>query len=85
MGLSKLIPLEEWVKEVGRLSERDNPAKQLLQFFEHEFKHNASGEVVMDTTHTRSVSPTLAKIGALESQTLRSYVRAWKKDGFLPQ
>lgn len=83
LQIADKVPMQVWIEKVAQAPEEDNPAKQLLQFFEHEFEHNASGEVVMDTAHSRAASSSLAKIKPVELDTIQLYLRAWKEAGFL--
>lgn len=77
------VPMQDWVEKVSQAAESDNPAKQLVHFFQTEFEHNATGEVVMDTAHSRAASVALAKMKPVEMHTIQSYLKSWRESGFL--
>ncbi|RMD39763.1 hypothetical protein DV735_g5370, partial [Chaetothyriales sp. CBS 134920] len=75
LQVKQLISMSEWQDRVAHKPDDGNPAKKLLSFFQHEFEHNASGAVVMDTSRSRQVSPTLASMQPVEASTISSYVQ----------
>jgi hypothetical protein len=83
LKISQVVPFKAWLEKVSQAPETENPATQLLNFFSHEFEHNASGEVVMDTAHSRAASACLAKMKVVEPGTIQSYLASWKEVGFL--
>jgi hypothetical protein len=86
LKINSIIPMSDWVRKVAEVPDSiggENPAKQLLSFFEKDFEHNASGEVIMDTARSREVSPTLAAMHGVSEQTVKAYIEFWRSTGFL--
>lgn len=78
------LPFEHWLDLVKDNSDSaNNPCAKIIPFLEQEFLHMATGDVVLDTTHTRSVSATLAGSQALSEEHLRKFVDYWKREKFI--
>ncbi|KAJ2988141.1 hypothetical protein NUW58_g4130 [Xylaria curta] len=88
------IPLEEWIQRVkdytnthaqerGREHEGDNPAILLVDFLEDNFVRMSCGGLLLDTTHSREHSLTLAACGPVGDDLVRLYVDSWREIGFL--
>lgn len=41
------------------------------------------GGLILDTTRSRAHSPTLRKLGRVDSEMVLKYIQAWKNTGFL--
>jgi hypothetical protein len=80
---SDIIPLETWLDLVASASDENNPAQNLTSFFRTEFQKMSSGEIVLDTSVSRSVSATLRRMGPVGEEYLRAYVAYWRSIGFL--
>ncbi|KAF2198499.1 putative polyketide synthase [Delitschia confertaspora ATCC 74209] len=80
-----IVPYEEWVDQVKRFggSTTDNPALQLIDFFDHYFVPMSCGGLMLDTTNTRELSKTLRTMGPVGKELVVKYVTAWKESGFL--
>lgn len=81
-----IVPFEQWVQRVRRspLSiETDNPAGRLIDFLDGHFERMSCGGLLLDTSHSREHSKTLAAQGPVSAEVARKYVRAWKEMGFL--
>lgn len=86
----KLLPFAEWLDKVCAAREESgegvlnpNPANKLAGFFKKDFER--MGDVVMDTTAARRVSPTLARMDALGADVIAMYIDYWKRCGYLRQ
>lgn len=81
----QIIPFDEWVERVrnhdGPIAE--NPAKNLVDFFDEHFIRMSCGGLVLDTVHTREHSATLRKTGPVDRELVSKYITAWKEAGFL--
>lgn len=80
-----IIPWDNWLERVQSCSApiNNNPAKQLLEFFSHNFIRMSCGGLILDTSKTRKHSVTLRQRGPVESALVRKYISAWKAMGFL--
>lgn len=81
-----LLPFDDWLQRVCTAAEdidSENPAKKLADFFKSDFRHMACGNVILDTSNLRAISPTLRGVGAVDQATLGSYVDYWRSIGFL--
>ncbi|KAJ9648117.1 hypothetical protein H2199_001894 [Coniosporium tulheliwenetii] len=86
LHINTVIPLADWIQKVAEIPDVagvENPAKQLLDFFERDFEHNATGEVILDTAQSRSASTALAGMQPVSEQMIRGYVDFWRSSGFL--
>ncbi|RMZ76239.1 hypothetical protein DV738_g5040, partial [Chaetothyriales sp. CBS 135597] len=79
LPVNQLIPMSEWQDLVAHKPDDGNPAKKLLSFFQHEFEHNASGAVVMDTSRSRHVSPSLASMQPVDATTINGQLDALRE------
>lgn len=81
----KIVPYERWVDRVRRFrgSTSDNPAIQLIGFFEQYFLPMSCGGLILDTTETRQCSRTMQNMEAVGRDLIMKYVEAWKQTGFL--
>lgn len=81
----RIVPYQQWVDRVRRFpgSTVDNPAIQLMGFFDQYFVPMSCGGLVLDTTETRQCSETMQKMEAVGRDLVVKYVEAWKRTGFL--
>ncbi|KAH8744765.1 hypothetical protein F5883DRAFT_20921 [Diaporthe sp. PMI_573] len=77
---SILVDFDEWLELARRhVSASNKPSgDSLMDFFQNQFQHMATGGVVLDTSEAQQISPTLKKTGQVSVETLEKYVRAWK-------
>ncbi|KAH8807195.1 putative NRPS-like enzyme [Xylogone sp. PMI_703] len=83
---SKFISYKEWIQRVISLGDginADNPAYQLLEFFQNDFEHMASGNVIMDTSLSRRCSRTLRNADIVSEANIIACINYWKRIGFL--
>lgn len=83
-----IIPFERWARQVREspLSmDTDNPAGRLIDFLDHNFLRMSCGGLLLDTTHSKAHSQTLAAQGPVSAEVAVKYVRRWKEIGFLYQ
>ncbi|KAL3462250.1 hypothetical protein BJX64DRAFT_288581 [Aspergillus heterothallicus] len=78
LGISQLLPMDEWLERVRSTPIEKNPAKKLYDFFAYDFVRMACGEVIMGTENARRVSETLRGVDAVGAETVREYVRYWR-------
>ncbi|GFG15645.1 conidial yellow pigment biosynthesis polyketide synthase [Aspergillus udagawae] len=80
-----IVPYETWVDRVRRFraSVSDNPALQLIEFFDHYFVPMSCGGLVLDTGKARRHSETLRQQGPIDEGLLMKYIMRWKQEGFL--
>ncbi|RYP54696.1 hypothetical protein DL769_010301 [Monosporascus sp. CRB-8-3] len=82
---NNIVPYRQWLDRVRRFrgSTNDNPALQLIDFFDHYFLPMSCGGLVLDTTTTRLHSETMQKMGPVGGDLVMKYTTAWKRSGFL--
>jgi hypothetical protein len=80
LGLSQPLPLDDWIR---RASSRTEKIGNLEEFFNHEFKKLASGDLVMATERSRELSRTLRSCGGIGDGLLDKYLRSWEEQGLL--
>ncbi|KAL4812713.1 hypothetical protein BDW67DRAFT_188396 [Aspergillus spinulosporus] len=80
-----IIPFDQWIERVRNspASANDNPARQLLEFFDQHFIRMSCGGLILDTTKTREHSATLRRRGPVDSGLVEKYISAWETMGFL--
>lgn len=80
-----IIPFDQWIERVRNSSAsiNDNPARQLLEFFDQHFIRMSCGNLILDTTKTREHSATLRERGPVGPGLVEKYISAWKTMGFL--
>ncbi|GAQ08086.1 hypothetical protein ALT_5407 [Aspergillus lentulus] len=80
-----IVPYETWVDRVRRFraSVSDNPALQLIEFFDHYFVPMSCGGLVLDTGKARRHSETLRQQEPIDEGLLMKYITRWKQEGFL--
>nr|UBX54556.1 poliketide synthase [Aspergillus sp.] len=80
-----IIPFDEWIERVkgSSASTNDNPARQLLEFFDQHFIRMSCGGLILDTAKTREHSATLRQRGPIGPGLVEKYISAWKTVGFL--
>jgi hypothetical protein len=78
-----VVPMEDWLKFVESGPDEGNPAQGLLDFFRNDFIKMSNGSIVLDTTITRSVSPTLRKMAPISERDIAGYVEYWRSVGLL--
>jgi len=85
-GSSAFLPYKVWLAKILAVPDdkiEDNPAKKLAAFFEGDFEHMSSGEIILDTSEARKASRSLRLQRAVADELVRRYVGGWKKVRFL--
>ncbi|KAH7355893.1 putative polyketide synthase [Pyrenochaeta sp. MPI-SDFR-AT-0127] len=82
---ASIVPYDQWIDRVKRFrgSTKDNPALQLIDFFDNYFVPMSCGGLMLDTSRTFEVSHTLRTMGPIGSKLVKMYIDAWKQSGFL--
>ncbi|BCS15610.1 hybrid PKS/NRPS enzyme [Aspergillus luchuensis] len=85
LGRESIIPFDQWIDRVRRLrgSTVDNPALQLIDFFENYFIPMSCGELILDTTKANQHSETLRNQGPITDEVIGKYIKALRTSGFL--
>ncbi|KAK6072987.1 beta-ketoacyl synthase domain-containing protein [Seiridium cupressi] len=85
LGPRNIVPFDQWLDRVRRFkgSTTENPALQLIDFFEIFFIPMSCGGLVLDTTKSQEHSTTLRNQGPVDSELIMKYIAAWKQSGFL--
>ncbi|KAL5355203.1 hypothetical protein BJX96DRAFT_181164 [Aspergillus floccosus] len=80
-----IIPFDQWIERVrnSSASTNENPARQLLEFFDQHFIRMSCGGLILDTTKTREHSATLRQRGPVGPGLVEKYISAWKTMRFL--
>lgn len=80
-----IIPHEEWTKTVrrSRAAVGENPALQLIAFFETHFVPMSCGGLVLDVTKASEQSETLRDMKVIGDELVIKYVESWKQAGLL--
>lgn len=85
LGFSSPVPYTSWLQKVevqaGDFSE--NPAAQLLWFFETEFERMDCGELILDTGKSLQHSKTLRDACVINDKLMRTYMSYWRRVKFL--
>lgn len=83
--LSRIIHFNDWIDCVRNYSGNiiDNPASKLLAFLDDNFLRMSCGGLLLGTVHSVNYSKTLAAVGAVDEQTARKYIQAWRDCGYL--
>ncbi|KAF2135592.1 uncharacterized protein K452DRAFT_281299 [Aplosporella prunicola CBS 121167] len=82
----ELVPYTQWLERLSKvpINEVDScPALKISEFFEEHFNRMSGGSVILDTSRSRDVSPTLKAADVLESDIIGRYVDYWRRSGFL--
>ena len=80
LPLKSRLPFEDWLKQISTLE--DSPS-DLMEFFSRYFLRMSSGSLVLDTTNSRRLSPTLRSTGAIQVKEIGLYLDYWRQSGFL--
>ncbi|KAI0964941.1 hypothetical protein F4678DRAFT_454363 [Xylaria arbuscula] len=83
---SNIKPFAEWSRRVRwspLTKESGNPALRVLGFLDKFFLHMSCGGIILDTTKTQQVSPTLSAQGPVSADLTRQYIRRWQEEGIL--
>jgi hypothetical protein len=76
--LNQVIPFSDWVDRVrnhnGPIAE--NPAKNLVDFFDEHFIRMSCGGLILDTVKSREHSETLRKRGPVSRELVSKYIAA---------
>lgn len=83
--LHNIVPYEQWLDKV-RSSDApmaDNPAKQLMSFWETHFLRMSTGPLILDTKHSREHSRSMRESGPVKEDLVKLYIRRWELCGFL--
>ncbi|KAL2851873.1 hypothetical protein BJY01DRAFT_232774 [Aspergillus pseudoustus] len=83
LGISRILPMGQWLDRVWTSPIDNNPSKKLYGFFANDFVRMACGEVVMGTENARHVSGTLRGMDAVLPRTVEAYVTYWRDVGLL--
>lgn len=85
LGKESIVPFDRWIDRVRRLrgSTVDNPALQLIDFFENYFIPMSCGELILDTTKANQYSETLRNQGPITDEVIGKYITALRTSGFL--
>lgn len=80
-----IIPYQDWLDKVQNCeaSMTENPAKQLMSFWETHFLRMSTGPLILDTKHSREHSETMRNSQPISEELIRKYLRRWKDAGFL--
>ncbi|OJJ73309.1 hypothetical protein ASPBRDRAFT_40976 [Aspergillus brasiliensis CBS 101740] len=80
----RVIPVGDWVKEVkaSKVDRASNPAALFGDFYSGYYVPLMCGRV-LDSAESRANSKTMATMEAVSDDTMRLYIDAWKKSGFL--
>ncbi|KAE8153332.1 hypothetical protein BDV25DRAFT_136938 [Aspergillus avenaceus] len=83
--VSNVVPFQEWIQRVKAFSgsREDNPASVMADWLEKNFERMSCGGLLLDTTRAREQSSTLAHVKSVNEGTVRRYLQAWKRCGFL--
>lgn len=76
-----IVPYDQWLDKVQscEASITDNPAKQLMSFWETHFLRMSTGPLILDTKHSREHSKTMRESGPVEDELVKLYIRQWKQ------
>lgn len=77
LGNKAVLPFDEWLELVKGAGLVDS----LSDFFEHDFRALALGQIVLDTTGSRRVSRALRGSSGLTRQVVAKYVDQWRQKG----
>lgn len=83
---ANIIPFQDWLNRVRHFSgsvEANNPARNVIDFFDEHFIRMACGGLILDTSNTSEHSKALASVGPVSADLVRKYVLAWKQVGLL--
>ncbi|KAK2042689.1 hypothetical protein LZ31DRAFT_632527 [Colletotrichum somersetense] len=60
-----IVPFRDWLRRVSRspLSERENPAAQIMDFLDRNFERMSCGRLILDTSKAQEHSKTMAGLG----------------------
>ncbi|KAJ5634594.1 type I iterative polyketide synthase [Penicillium herquei] len=85
LGQESIVPFSQWVDRVRgfRGSTTDNPALQLIDFFDYYFVPMSCGGLILDTTKSLQYSKTLRDQGPINEDLMMKYIARWKESGFL--
>jgi len=81
-----IIPYEEWITKVRRFrssSINDNPALQLITFFENYFVNMSCGGLLLDVKKTIKISETMREMREVNEKIVKGYIEGWKRIGVL--
>lgn len=84
---AEVVSFQNWLERVRSccLASSENPAAQLIDFFDHDYKRMSCGGLLLDTTQAYEHSEALRAVGPLSPGLIRKYVEAWKLAGVLKQ
>ncbi|KAK4555343.1 hypothetical protein LTR86_007640 [Recurvomyces mirabilis] len=81
-----IVSYSEWASRVRHFSgpvKQDNPAHKLIDFLDQNFFRMSCGGLLLDTTHAREHSPTLAAVESVNEKCALGYIAFWRDVGFL--
>ncbi|KAL9098156.1 MAG: hypothetical protein Q9187_009718 [Circinaria calcarea] len=73
---SSRLPYNDWM---SRFSESGEASRELLEFFRNHFLQMSSGTLILETKHTRTISPTLTSTGDVDHDTVEKYLQSWAR------
>lgn len=87
IGSTNIVPYEDWIARVrgSGASVGQNPALQLIDFFEHYFLQMSCGQLMLDTSITRGRSEKMQMMIPVGRDLVKKYIGAWKRSGFLKE
>jgi len=74
------LPFQEWLDQV---SAHGDGVPDLLEFLREHFLHMSSGSLVLETSKSLAISPTLRSSGSVRFDTIELYLEFWRRQGFL--
>lgn len=85
ISAENVVPYSQWVERVRSFggSTKENPALQLIEYFEYYFEPMSCGGLMLDTQKTIRLSKTMQTMGVIDDESVRKFVGAWKQSGFL--
>lgn len=83
LGITKLIPFDEWMNKVRDAPQKNNPASMLLEFLDSNYLRMSCGGLVLDVKRTLEHSETLSAVGPVAEDVVRKYIHIWREIGFL--
>ncbi|KAI1378966.1 ketoacyl-synt-domain-containing protein [Hypoxylon crocopeplum] len=83
LDIRELVPLEEWTRRVREAPQRNNPAVNLVDFLDTNYRRMSCGGLVLEPKNTLEHSATLRAVGPVSEDVVRKYIHIWKEIRFL--
>lgn len=76
-----IIPYNQWLNKIENCdaSAADNPAKQLMTFWETHFLRMSTGPLILDTSHSREHSKSLRESKPVGNDLVKQYIQQWNQ------